>query len=104
MHWYEAETEIEFIPDGKNEVAVYVRSLDGKCEEIIRTILKDFPVREEKASRLKMNIYFQDKGTGIIQITDMGFGEVYESSGKVWKEEFDLQILEEKLNGNLKKI
>ncbi|MBQ4530320.1 MAG: hypothetical protein IJA36_06890 [Lachnospiraceae bacterium] len=104
LHWYEAETEIEFILDGKNEVAVYIRSLDGKCEEIIRTILKDFPVREEKASRLKMNIYFQDKGTGIIQITDMGFGEVYESSGRVWKEEFGLQILEEKLNGNLKKI
>lgn len=104
LHWYEAETEIEFIPEEKNEVLVYARGLDGKCEEIIRVTLQDFPVREEKASRLKLNIYFQDKDTGIVQVTDMGFGDIYENSGKIWKEEFDLQILEEKLNGNLKKI
>lgn len=104
LHWYEAETELEFIPEGKNEAAVYARGLDGKCEEIIRVILQDFPVREEKASRLKLNIYFKDRKTGVIQISDMGFGDIYESSGKVWKEEFDLQLLEEKLNGNLKKI
>ena len=104
LHWYEAETEVEFIPDAKDEIAVYARGLDGKCEEVIRVPLQNFPIREEKASRLKLNLYFKGKEEGVVQITDLGFGHIYESSGRTWKEEFNLKILEEKVNGNLKNI
>lgn len=103
-HWYEAERTMEFIPDNKKEVAVYARGLDGKCEEIIRVILKDFPVREEKASRLEFRLYFPEKDKGVIEVEDMGFGEIYEATHKIWKEEFDLRLLEEKVNGNVKHI
>ncbi len=104
VHWFEAEGIIEFIPDRENEVAVYARGLDGKCEEVIRVPLKDFPVREEKASRLQMKLYFTDRNKGVIEVRDLGFGEIYQATDKIWKEEFDLQLLKQKLNGNLEHI
>lgn len=104
LHWYEAEAEVEFIPDSQNEAAVYARGLDGKCEEIIRVPLHGFPVRAKKASRLKLKMYFKGNDTGVIEVTDMGFGEIYEASGKVWSTEFDLRLLEQKLNGSLGRI
>lgn len=104
LHWYEAESSIEFVPDGEREVAVFARSLDGKCEEVIRVALKDFPDREEKASRLQLRLYFTEKHKGVIEVEDLGFGQFYEATHKVWKEEFDLQLLEQKLNGNIRHI
>lgn len=104
VHWYEAERVIEFIPDKENEVAVYARGLDGKCEEVIRVPLNDFPVREEKASRLRLKMYFTDRNQGIIEVYDLGFGEIYQATDKMWKEEIDLQLLKQKLNGNLRHI
>lgn len=101
VHWFEAERSIEFIPDRENEVAVYARGLDGKCEEVIRVPLNDFPVREEKASRLQLKLYFADRDKGVIEVRDLGFGEIYQATDKIWKEEFDLQLLRQKLNGNL---
>lgn len=101
VHWFEAERSMEFIPDSGNEVAVYARGLDGKCEEVIRVPLNDFPVREERASRLRLKLYFTDRDQGVIEVRDMGFGEIYQATDKIWKEEFDLQLLRRKLNGNL---
>lgn len=104
LHWFEAEKTIDFVPDSENQVVVYARGLDGKCEEVIRVLLKDFPERDERASRLRLRLYFPEKYKGVIEVEDMGFGEIYEATHKVWKEEFDLQLLQEKLNGNLKHI
>lgn len=104
LHWFEAEKSIDFIPDSENQVAVYVRGLDGKCEEVIRVLLNDFPAREKRASRLRLKLYFPQKDTGVIEVEDLGFGEIYETTHKIWKEEFDLRLLEQKLNGNLKHI
>lgn len=104
LHWYEAEVSIDFVPDGEKEVAVYVRSLDGKCEEIIRVFLKDFPKREEKASRLQLRLHFTERDKGVIEVEDLGFGDFYEATHKVWREEFDLGLLEQKLNGNIRHI
>lgn len=104
LHWYEAESSIDFVPGDENEVALYARSLDGKCEEVIRVPLNDFPDRDEKASRLQLRLHFTQRHKGVVEVEDMGFGEFYEATHKVWKEEFDLQLLEQKLNGNIRHI
>ena len=101
LHWYEAEVELDFIPDRETEVAVYARGLDGKCEEVIRVLLEDFPDREEKATRLQLRLHFEGRSKGVIEVEDLGFGEFYEATHKVWMEEFDIQLLEQKLNGNI---
>lgn len=104
LHWYEAERYLEVIDAGEKEVVVYARGLDGKCEEEIKISLNNFPVREEKATRLGIRIHFEDNAIGIIEVKDLGFGEIYPSTGKVWMEGFDLQLLQQRLNGSLAKV
>ncbi len=103
-HWFEAEKIIDFVPDKENQVAVYARGLDGKCEEVIRVLLNDFPIRDEGASRLRLKLHFPERYVGAIEVEDLGFGEIYVATHKVWEEKFDLRLLREKLNGNLKHI
>lgn len=104
LHWYEAEKYLEVVTGYESEVIIYARGLDGKCEEEIKVSLKDFPVREDKATRLGIKIYFEDNTLGVIEVTDLGFGEIYSSTGKVWMEGFDLQSMQQRLNGGLTKM
>lgn len=104
LHWYEAEKQLEVISGEENEVVIYARGLDCKCEEAIKVSLKDFPVREERATRLGIKMYFKDRQIGVIEVRDLGFGEIYPSSGRVWTEGFDLQLMEQKLNAGLSKM
>lgn len=104
LHWYEAEKYLEVVTGYESEVVIYARGLDGKCEEELKVSLKDFPVREDKATRLGIKIYFEDNTLGVIEVTDLGFGEIYSSTGKVWMEGFDLQSMQQRLNGSLTKM
>ena len=98
LHWYEAKKTVEVIPQSYEMVEVMAKSLDGKRQQVFSVKLKDFPVREKKATRLELSVYFREKNIGVIQIRDLGFGEIYPATGKVWQEGFDLQLVEEKLN------
>lgn len=104
LHWYEGEKYLEVIADREKEIVVYARGLDGKLEEEIKVPLVDFPLREDKATRLGVKIYFEDTDIGIVEVKDLGFGEIYPSTGKVWVEGFDLQQMQERLNGSLTKV
>ncbi len=98
LHWYEAKKTVEVIPQNYEAVEVTAKSLDGKNQQVFQVKLKDFPVREKKATRLELTVYFREKGIGVIEIRDLGFGEIYPATGKIWQEGFDLQLVEEKLN------
>ncbi len=98
LHWYEARKTVEVIPQNCETVEVVAKSLDGKKQQVFCVKLKDFPVRERKATRLELTVYFRERGIGVIQIRDLGFGQIYPATGKIWQEGFDLKHVEEKLN------
>ena len=47
-------------------------------------VLDSFPERPERASRIRMTIYFTDPSTCCLEAEDLGFGGFYRPSGMKW--------------------
>ena len=48
--------------------------------------LEGLPKRPPKASRVRIEVSFTSGTTMKLRVTDLGFGDLYPSSGKVWEE------------------
>lgn len=99
QHWYEAEKSLEVLVGESKELIFHVTGLYGG-ETQIKLVLNEFPVREERASRLRISVDFIDKETVRITGEDLGFGEIYPATEKVWKQEIRIQQLQEQLKAD----
>lgn len=88
--WYEVNNSIEVIPEGNAELEITLKNI--MTRDIIREkmILNQFPERPDRTTRLQINFSCKDKSTGVIKVTDLGFGEFYPASGK--EMEFSIEI------------
>lgn len=85
VNWYEAYGNCEVIPDGEKCVTL-LSSVDGETEQARHVVRLDhFPVRPERASRLRIAVWFSGRGRLEAEIRDLGFGSMYPSSGQVWR-------------------
>jgi hypothetical protein len=64
-----------------------VTPLTGGEKRIQRIELTDIPLRPARTSRIRMKVSMTSAERIVIHIEDMGFGELYESSGLSWTEE-----------------
>ena len=86
VHWYEAESETEFIMDDPKELnlrAVDIR--DGSVKRI-KMPLDGIPKRPPKTTRIRLRVRFIDTGRCLIEAEDLGFGELFASTHKKWEE------------------
>ena len=81
--WYEVDKEIELIPYGVSEMEIVFRNILTKKTIIQRIPLQDFPERPERMTRLNINIACIGKSKVKLTITDMGFGDIYKSKGRL---------------------
>ena len=85
VNWYEAHSRIEMIPDGESSVTILTTPMEGG-ETVGRVLRLDhFPDRKNRATRLRMTIYFSSAHRCEIEVEDLGFGGITPSSGRVWK-------------------
>ena len=63
---------------------------NGKEVRNVNIILRGLPKRPKKATRIKMHLSFETEQKMIIQIEDLGFGEMYPSSSMRWMEEIEI--------------
>ena len=89
-NWYEAHHECEFIVDDERKLTILSRPMQGGREVTHVLLLRDFPERPDRATRLRLNIYFTSPGSCVVELEDLGFGGLYASSGKRWKREIHL--------------
>ena len=61
--------------------------------------LPALPERPRGTSRLLVEVYFSAPAQCEIEVTDLGFGELYPSSDLCWKETFILEEQEEVSHG-----
>lgn len=87
INWYEAHHVCEFIPDGEEAINIITKPMTGGQEvnHILR--LNDFPDRPNRATRLRMTVYFVSALRCRIEVEDLGFGGFYRPSGKKWVRE-----------------
>ncbi len=85
VNWYEAHHECEFIPDGEKNITILTKPMTGgnEVEHVLR--LKRFPQRPNRATRLRMTVYFTSPSECVVEVEDLGFGGFFRSSGKTWK-------------------
>lgn len=81
--WYEVNKDIDVICDEATDIEIVIRNIMTK--EIIRERLplKNLPERPNRMTRLNIGISCVDKTKVKLVITDMGFGDIYPSTGKL---------------------
>lgn len=85
LNWYEAHCQLDVIPDGEQSVTILTTPADGG--ETVGHILRldHFPERENRATRLRLTIYFTAPDRCEVEVEDLGFGGFHPSTGRVWK-------------------
>jgi hypothetical protein len=88
--WYEVNKSIEVIPEGEAELDIVLRNIMSRDIVHERKQLKQFNERPDRMTRLEINLTCKDKSTGILQVTDLGFGEFFSGKGKIM--EFTIEL------------
>ena len=83
-NWYEARTEFEIILGGGNKVDFLITPLTGGHVTDKPMVLEGLPARPENTTRLKVQVEMSAVNKATITIEDLGFGELFPTSGKGW--------------------
>ncbi|HIV25257.1 MAG TPA: hypothetical protein IAB71_05625 [Candidatus Scatomonas pullistercoris] len=86
VNWYEAEKECELILDGMDELIFVVSKMDDGKRSRYSMALPGLPRRPARATRLKLHLEYESPRRCRIRVEDLGFGELFPSSGKIWQE------------------
>ncbi len=85
INWYEAYHVCEFILNEEREIRILSQPM-AEGESILHIMrLPGLPHRPQRATRLRMTVYFSSARCCHIEAEDLGFGGLYRSSGLTWK-------------------
>ena len=83
--WYEADTAYEFILNETNEVEIIVKDEVKNQRKSFFIVLEGLPKRPEKTTRVRISIKFLDPKTCVVSIKDLGFGELFKGTDRLWE-------------------
>lgn len=84
-NWFETTGECEVILAGNAEIDFW-KQLPNSREAVIETLeLTDLPNRPDRTTRLRITATPISDEKIEVQIRDLGFGEIYRTTEKVWK-------------------
>lgn len=90
-YWYNAESKFECIMEKPVEAVFEIQDLINHTNDTFKIDLRNFPKREPNTTRIQVEFKYIEENKFEIAITDLGFGEFFESSGMVVKKEITLQ-------------
>lgn len=85
-NWYECKGGCELILDDTEELVFVVGRLGETEKKRIAMQLPGLPKRPNKTTRLSLELQYVSSKECQIAVRDLGFGEMFPSSGKIWKE------------------
>lgn len=84
-NWFEADTVYDVILESGNELSFWKQLPHSNEAKVESLELTDLPERPERTTRLRIHAKAVSD-TGVeLEITDLGFGDFFKSSDKVWK-------------------
>ena len=86
VNWYETEKECEFLLDDMTELIFVVSEMEDGKRNRYSMALPGLPERPPKTTRLRLHMEYDSPGRCQIDVEDLGFGEMFPSSGKMWHE------------------
>lgn len=84
MSWYEVSADFEVILESGNTVDLMITPLTGERVIDRELTFEGLPERPKNTTRLKFHIEMTAVDQVMATIEDMGFGEIFPSSGKGW--------------------
>lgn len=89
-NWYEEEAEFEVILESGNTVEFVITPLTGEHVTERKITLEGLPKRQERTTRLRIHVEMTAVDKMTVTIEDLGFGEIFPSSGKGWNQTLSL--------------
>lgn len=90
INWFDAKKECEVLLESGSEISLLVTPLNGKQIQEVVLHMDGLLERPERTTRLHMRIYMNGEHKVLVELKDLGFGELFTSSGQVWEEEFEV--------------
>ncbi len=84
VNWYEAYGMLDVVPESEKNVTILSEDEDGSGTIRHTLRLDHFPDRPDRASRLRVRVWFSAPKTLEAEVTDLGFGSLYPASGRIW--------------------
>lgn len=89
--WYEAEKSFDIILDDEQEIEIITRNILAGNETRQMIALEGIINYPNKTTRVQVRAKFEDVKTCVITVKDMGFGEFYPSSNRIWEKIIHLE-------------
>nr|MBQ4455219.1 hypothetical protein [Clostridia bacterium] len=90
VNWYEAQSSMDVIIDPSGTLEIEITPLTGKSPRIVKLFLDGLEDRPTGVTRLRVSLKMSSVTEVDIKVQDMGFGELFPSTGKVWEQTIDL--------------
>lgn len=90
VNWFEAKKECDFILESGNTFSIRITPLNGRLIREVSVHMDGLLERPEKTTRIHMKISMNGEHKAAVELTDMGFGELFAGTGQVWQEEFEI--------------
>ncbi|MCR4673118.1 MAG: hypothetical protein K5637_07840 [Lachnospiraceae bacterium] len=87
--WYDAQKRLEVLTDGGEDFFVRIKDPGGN-ESTALLRLTGIPQRKGRTTRLLLEASMASPVDFELSVIDLGFGEIFESSGMSWKFDIDL--------------
>ena len=87
VNWYEAERDCEILLVGEPELIFTLSGMDGRNRREVRMELPGLPQRPPRTNRLHLRFCFESAHRMMIEVQDIGFGEMFPGTGQIWREE-----------------
>lgn len=91
VNWYEVQASTELILDATAEIELVLRPLAGGKEVPYHIRLDRLPVREGRMTRVRLDFTMTAPDKLLLRMEDLGFGEIFPSSGLKWEQHISLQ-------------
>ena len=88
VKWYNVEVEEDFILENGKEFSLLQTPVTGGEPRQLTVRLEGLPDRPDRTTRLRVVLTMPAADSLRVQITDLGFGDIFPSSGGAWEETF----------------
>lgn len=89
-NWYETVGECEVLLDGSPEIDFWLQPPNSREAKVEKLTLSDLPERPARTTRLRITAKPLSDTRVQVVMKDMGFGELFKSSDKVWEYVMDV--------------
>lgn len=86
VHWYNAACDCEFFLGDTKSLTFILSSLEHGGRYLTTMKLDGLPDRPPRTTRLRLHMEYEEQDRCLIEVEDLGFGEIFPASGKVWHE------------------